>query len=219
MYSKIEEIRKLAEKMEYNLIPGMLQEIMHPTLSYLTAADLAKVNFSEEAKEEEKRNVHELALMEKNLRQKAEELQKSGFILKQGKRSKLGFPELGLVVKSKMVGGTRLWPCSVEGCIEAFKTSRSCDSHINVHLGYEYGPCAKCGYTNTHLDSFEKHKCFSNLDEKCGRKRKASGGFWISGKRIGNGFSIGGEKEKRRRTGKGLRVKRTIIKLKIEVQS
>ena len=67
---------------------------------------------------------------------------------------------------------TRIWPCPVEGCLEAFKTSRSCNSHVNNHLGYEYGPCGKCGYPNTHLDSFEKHKCFSKLEERRGQKRK-----------------------------------------------
>ena len=172
---------------------------MHPTLSYLTAADLVKVNLNVEEKEEEKRNVHELALMEKNLREKVEELQKSRFILKQGKRSKLGFPELGLVVKSKIVGDTRLWPCSVEGCIEAFKMSRSCDSHINTHLGYEYSLCEKCGYTNMHLNSFEKHKCFSNLEEKWGRKRKASAasGSAASGSASAEFGSVLGEKKKR----------------------
>ena len=195
MFSKIAEICKLASKMEYNLIPHMLQEIMHPTMSYLTAVDLAKVEFKMEEKDEEKRNLDEMALIEKQLRQKAEELQKSGYVLKEGKKSKLGFPQMGLVIKSKMVGNAQLWPCPVEGCIEAFKTSRSCDSHVNIHLGYEYGPCDKCGYTNTHLDSFEKHKCFSNLEEKRGRKRKASAALGSSALES----EIWGEKEKRRK--------------------
>ena len=103
----------------------------------------------------------------RKLKEKAEELEKEAIILKEGKRSKLGFPELGLFIKSKkMDEKTRI--CPVEGCLEAFKMSRSCDSHVNNHLGYEYGPCRKCGYTNIHLDSLEKHQCFSKLEERRG---------------------------------------------------
>ena len=45
-----------------------------------------------------------MAMIEKELRKKAEELQKSGYVLKEGKKSKLGFPQMGLLVKSKIVG-------------------------------------------------------------------------------------------------------------------
>ena len=69
-------------------------------------------------------------------------------MLKEGKKSKLGFPELGLVVKSKMLDKkTQVWLCPVEGCIEAYKTSHSCDSHVNIHM--------------------------KSIEEKCGRKHKA----------------------------------------------
>ena len=161
---------------EFGLIPDMLKEIMYPTMSYLTTQDIEKIviprsSLEKEMKEENKDLYEEI---NKKLRERVVDLEKKGIVLKEGKKSKLGFPELGLVVKSKMLDKKmQVWPCPIEGCIEAYKTSCSCDSHVNVHTGYEYRPCDKCGYTNLHLNSYEKHKCFSNIEEKCGRKRKA----------------------------------------------
>ena len=64
--------------------------------------------------------------------------------------------------------------CPLDGCEQGFVSPRTCDAHINCHLGYEYGPCAKCGHTNTSCDSYDKHKCFAGV--KTGGKRPASRG-------------------------------------------
>ena len=68
------------------------------------------------------------------------------------KQSKSGFPELGLPVTSKVVNHIRIGLCPLEGCSKAFSGPQTCDAHINCHLGYEYGPCKSCGYTNASLD-------------------------------------------------------------------
>ena len=47
--------------------------------------------------------------------------------------------------------------------MEGFVSPRTCDAHINCHLGYEYGPCTKCGHTNPSHDSYDKHKCFAGV--------------------------------------------------------
>ena len=174
MYSEIDKIKKNAMKTEYAIIPGMLKQIMHGSMSYLTSQDLKQM-------EKEMALVAPIEVQDPvlkinaDLRKRAAEMEKEGLDMKDLKRSKLGFLSLGLFVKSKMLDKkTRVWPCPVEGCLEAFKTSRSCNSHLNQHLSYEYGPCETCGYTHTHLDSYEKHKCFSNLEERCGRKKKAT---------------------------------------------
>ena len=92
MYCKIDEIKKCATKTEYELIPGMLKNIMHPTLSFHTAQDLANIQMSHE---EERKDIYVDPMDEVNrkLKEKAEELEKEGIVLKEGKRSKLGFPE------------------------------------------------------------------------------------------------------------------------------
>ena len=50
----------------------------------------------------------------------------------------------------------------------------TCDANLNRHLGYEYGLCGKCGYTNASRDSYNKHKCFAGI--KSGGRRFASRG-------------------------------------------
>ena len=91
------------------------------------------------------------------------------------KKSKNGFPELGLVIKSvKLADNTRAYPCPLDNCDRAFMSPRTCDAHLNRHLGYEYGPCSTCGYTNPSRDSYNKHKCFASI--KTGGKRPASRG-------------------------------------------
>ena len=172
MYSKINELKTSTMNSEYSLVPGMMKEIMYKNLSFLTPQDLKELACEVSQKGEHSYDVDPMEKINVDLRKKAENLQKEGIVLKDAKASKLGFPELGLCIKSKKIGETRVWPCPVEGCIEAFKTSRTCDSHLNWHLDYEYGPCEKCGYTSTHLDSFQKHTCFSNLQEKRGGSRK-----------------------------------------------
>ena len=58
--------------------------------------------------------------------------------------------------------------------INRFVSPHTCDAHLNRHLGYEYGPCGTCGYTNASKDSYDKHKCFAGI--KTGRWRPASRG-------------------------------------------
>ena len=70
--------------------------------------------------------------------------------------------------------GKRLYMCPVDGCVQGFVSPRMCDTHINNHLGYEYGPCTKCGHTNASRDSYDKHKCFAGV--KTGGKCPASRG-------------------------------------------
>ena len=79
------------------------------------------------------------------------------------KQSKSGFPESGLPVTSKVVNRIRIGLCPLEGCSKVFSGPPTCDPHINCHLGYEYGPCKMCSYTNASLDLYDKHKCFPGL--------------------------------------------------------
>ena len=55
-----------------------------------------------------------------------------------------------------------------------FSGPQTCDAHINHNLGYEYGPCKTCSYTNASRDSYDKHKCFAGL--KMGGKKPSSRG-------------------------------------------
>ena len=105
MYSKIDKIKNLAAKTEFVLFLDMLKEKMYPTMSYLTTQDIAKIvipgsSLEKEMKEENKDPYKKI---NKKLRERAVDLEKKGIVLKEGKKSKLGFPELGLVVKSKML--------------------------------------------------------------------------------------------------------------------
>ena len=105
MYSEIDEIKNLVVKTEFCLILDMLKEIMYPTMSYLTTQDIEKLgilgsSLEKETKEEKKDLYKEI---NKKLRERAVDLENKGIVLKEGKKSKLGFPELGLVVKSKML--------------------------------------------------------------------------------------------------------------------
>ena len=91
------------------------------------------------------------------------------------KKSKNGFPELGLVIKSvKLPNNSRAYPCTLDNCQKAFVSPRTCDTHLNRHLGYEYGLFGTCGYTNASRDSYNKHKCFVGI--KTGGRRPASRG-------------------------------------------
>ena len=64
--------------------------------------------------------------------------------------------------------------CPLDGCKEGFVSPHTCDAHINHHLGYEYGPCTKCGHTNPSRDSYDNHKCFAGV--KTGGKGPTSRG-------------------------------------------
>ena len=57
---------------------------------------------------------------------------------------------------------------------KAFVSPHTCDAHLNRHLGYEYGPCSTCGYTNASRDLYDKHKYFAGI--KTGGRRPASRG-------------------------------------------
>ena len=70
--------------------------------------------------------------------------------------------------------GKRLYMCPLDGCAEGLVSPRTCDAHINRHLGHEYVPCIKCGHTNPSRDSYDKHKCFAGV--KTGGKRSPSRG-------------------------------------------
>ena len=84
--------------------------------------------------------------------------------MKDFSKSGNGFPEVGLFVKSTVFpDGKQLYMCPLDGCAEGFVSPRTCDAHINRHLGYEYGPCTKCGHTNLSRDSYDKHKCFTGV--------------------------------------------------------
>ena len=105
MYSKIDQIKNLVEKTEFGLIPDMLKEIMYLTMSYLTTQDIKKIVIPGSSLEKEKKeeNIDPYEEMNKKLRERAVDLEKKGIVLKEGKKSKLGFPELGLVVNSRML--------------------------------------------------------------------------------------------------------------------
>ena len=91
------------------------------------------------------------------------------------KKSKNGFLELGLVIKSvKLPNNICAYPCPLDNCKRAFVSPRTCDAHLNRHLRYEYGPCDTCGYTNPSRDLYDKHKCFAGI--KTGGRRPASRG-------------------------------------------
>ena len=83
------------------------------------------------------------------------------------------FPEVGLHVKSTVFAdGKWLYMCPLDGCVQDFVSLHTCDTHINRHLVYKYGPCTKCGHTNTSCNSYDKHKCFVGI--KTEGKRPAS---------------------------------------------
>ena len=85
-------------------------------------------------------------------------------------KKKMGFPEIGIHVESlkrwgyNQDGGKEpkyfyLCPFSDCPCKGEFRSPRTADAHINRILGYEYGPCKKCGKGNANLDIFNKHQC------------------------------------------------------------
>ena len=91
------------------------------------------------------------------------------------KKSKNGFLELGLVTKSvKLPDNTCAYLCPLDNCQKAFVSPRTCDAYLKRHLGYEYGLCSTCGYTNPNRDLYDKHKCFAGI--KTGGRRPASRG-------------------------------------------
>ena len=51
------------------------------------------------------------------------------------KKSKNGFPELGLPITSVVLSGKQIYVCPLEGSSDAFQRPRTCDAHLKRHLG------------------------------------------------------------------------------------
>ena len=159
LFNKIGEIQKYVNGTKYDIVPAMLRGIFSKTACYLTPQDLVKEMGVEaltgKSKEVECAGNEDRVTAAENLAKKR--LSE----MKDFSKSGNGFPEVGLHVKSTVFpDGKRLYMCPLDGCTEGFVSPRTCDANINCHLGYEYGPCTKCGHTNTSRDSYDKHKCF-----------------------------------------------------------
>ena len=178
LYNKITDMKKYVSGTDYEMVPHMLNGIFHQTAAYYTPQDILQMfpdipaNVAVEAsleKESLDKNPTDSLIKEE------ENKIKKNINLVNMKKSKNGFPELGLVIKSvKLPDNTRAYPCPLENCQKAFVSPRTCDAHLNRHLGYEYGPCGTCGYTNASRDSYDKHKCFAGI--KTGGRRPPSRG-------------------------------------------
>ena len=178
LYNKIADMKKNVSGTDYEMVPHMLNGIFHHTAAYYTPQDMLQmfpdipvtvaVDASLEKESLDKNPTDLLIKEEKNKIKK-------NINLVNMKKSKNGFPELGLVIKSiQLPDNTLAYLFPLENCPKAFVSPRTCDAHLNRHLGYEYGPCGTCGYTNTSRDSYDKHKCFAGI--KTGGRRPASRG-------------------------------------------
>ena len=142
-------MKKYISGTDYEMVPHMLNGIFHQTATYYTLQDMLQmfqdtvaVDASLE-KETLDKNPIDLLIKEE------ENKIKKNVNLVNMKKSKNGFPELGLVIKSVQLPNiTSAYPCSLDNCQKAFVSPRTCDTHLNRHLGYEYGSCGTCGYTN-----------------------------------------------------------------------
>ena len=94
--------------------------------------------------------------------------------MKDFSKSGNGFPEVGLHVKSTVFADGKDCTCALWMAAWKVLLVHVHVMHINRHLGYEYGPCTKCGHTNPSRDSNDKHKCFTGV--KTGGKRPPSRG-------------------------------------------
>ena len=178
LYNKIADMKKYVSGTDYEMVPHMLNGIFHHTAAYYTPQDMLQmfpdipvtvaVDASLEKESLDKNPTDSLIKEEENKI-------KENINLVNMKKSRNGFPELGLVIKSvKLPDNTRAYPCPLENCQKAFVSPCTCDAHLNRHLGYEYSPCGTCGYTNASRDSYDKHKCFAGI--KTGGWRPASRG-------------------------------------------
>ena len=175
LYNKIADMKKYLAGTDYEMVPPMLYAIFHKTAAYYTPQDMLQmfldtvaVGASLEKETLEKDPVDLL------IKQEEDKIKKNVNLVNM-KKSKNGFPELGLVIKSiKLPNNTRAYPCPLDNCQKAFVSPHTCDTHLNRHLGYEYGPCGTCGYTNPSRDLYNKHKCFAGI--KTGGRRPASRG-------------------------------------------
>ena len=184
LYTKISEIKKYVSGTVFQSVLPMLRGIFHKTAVYYTPLDLAKLMpesvekvckpgtdvVSEESKQEEDQVTAGIMAQEEIYKKKMKDMK-----LENMKKSKNGFPEMGLYITSHVrEDGTHGYACPLPNCTKAFVSPCTCDAHLNRHLGYEYGPCPACGYTNPSRDSYEEHKSFAGA--KTGGTRPASRG-------------------------------------------
>ena len=175
LYNKIADMKKHLSGTDYEMVPHMLNGIFHQTVTYYTPQcmlqmfpDTLAVDASLEKETLDKNPIDFLIKEEENKIKKNVDLVSM-------KKSKNGFLELGLVIKSvKLPNNSHTYPCPLDNCQKAFVSPHTCDAHLNRHLGYEYGLCSTCGYTYASRDSYNKHKCFAGI--KTGGRRPASRG-------------------------------------------
>ena len=164
LYTKISEIKKYVSGTVFQSVMPMLQGIFHKTAAYYTALDLAELMPEsvekghkhgtvsvelEESKQAEDQEIAQIMAQEEIYKKKMKDMK-----LENMKKSKNGFLEMGLFIKSHVrEDGTRGYACPLPNYTKAFISPRTCDAHINRHLGYEYSLCHKCGYTNPSRDS------------------------------------------------------------------
>ena len=175
LHNKIADMKKYLSGTDYEIVPPMLDAIFHKTAAYYTLQDILQIFLDTVAvgASLEKGTV-EKDPVDLLIKQEEDKIKKKVNLVNM-KKLKNGFPELGLVIKSvKLPNNTcaYLWP--LDNCQRAFVSPRTCDAHLNRHLGYEYGPCGTCGYTNPSRDLYDKHKCFDGI--KTGGRRPASRG-------------------------------------------
>ena len=191
LYAKINNMKQYLSGTDYDMVPTKLNGIFQKTASYWTPQDFRKELGSKYSREEQEECSKKMSVISKEekdveeevkgLTEEEKKIRKAEMRIKaiaaqkvNMKKSKNGFPELGLPVTSTIVNSIRVWPCPLEGCKKGFQSPRTCDAHLNRHLGYEYGPCSKCGYSNASRDSYDKHKCF--VGAKTGGRKPPSRG-------------------------------------------
>ena len=178
LYNKIGDMKKYISGTDYEMVPNMLNGIFHQTAAYYTPQDMLQM-FPDIPATVTVEGSLEKETLDKDptdlLIKEEENKIKKNINLVNMKKSKNGFPELGLLIKSiKLPDNTCAYPCPLENCQKAFVSPHTCDAHLNRHLGYEYGPCDTCGYTNASRVSYDKHKCFVGI--KTGGQRPPSRG-------------------------------------------
>ena len=196
LYTKIDNMKKYVAGTDMRIVLTMLNAILKKTAAYYTPQDLVvkmecsggemsgegsgirgkKEKYEEGGKEgddEEEYGDGKEVISEKEMKIRKAELRIKVMAsqMMNMKKSKNGFPELGLLITSVVLRGKRMYVCPLEGCLDAFQSPRMCNAHLNRHLRYEYGPCHKCGYTSLSRDAFDKHKCFAGA--KTGGKKPA----------------------------------------------
>ena len=173
LYMKIDNMKKYLAGTDMRIVPMMLNAIFKKTAAYYTPQDLVvkmecgggemsgegsgirgeKEKYKEGGKEgddQEEYGDGKEVISEKEMKIRKAELRIKAMASQMTNMKKLknGFPELRLPITSVVLSGKRMYVCPLEGCSDAFQSPRTCDAHLNRHLGYEYGPCHKCGYTS-----------------------------------------------------------------------